>query len=130
MKRTVRIVLPAVLVALAACSPPPSETEGTSTPRPHLVAGIDGEPLSEAERRYLDDVLEKAPGTKSGAKWRKNAISVSADKGALDMIFDGERLTFCGGAPRRDQDSFTAQMGQDAGRFTFIRQEAAREHLC
>ncbi|MGW4047596.1 hypothetical protein [Streptomyces sp. NPDC004721] len=130
MKRTVRIVLPSVLVALVACSPPPSETEGTSTPRPHLVAGIDGESLSEAERRYLDDVLEKAPGTKAGAKWRKGVISGKTDKGALDMIFDGERLAFCEGAPRRDQDSFTAQMGQDVGRFTFIRQEAAREHLC
>ncbi|MFD4613100.1 hypothetical protein ACFWOT_34540 [Streptomyces sp. NPDC058440] len=127
MKRTVRIVLTAVLVALAACSPPP-ETEGTSTPRPHVVAGIGGDSLSEAERRYLDDVLEKAPGTKSGVKWRKNAISAS--KVDLDMIFDGERLTFCEGAPRRDQDSFTAQMGHDVGRFTFIRQEAAREHLC
>ncbi|MEW2496891.1 hypothetical protein AB0942_25675 [Streptomyces nodosus] len=129
MKRTARIILTAVLVALAACSPP-SETEGTSTPRPHVVAGIDGESLSEPERRYLDDVLEKATGTKSGAKWRKSVISASADGGALDKIFDGERLTFCGGAPRRGQDSFIAQMGQDVGRFTFIRQEAAREHLC
>ncbi|MFJ2022147.1 hypothetical protein [Streptomyces nodosus] len=130
MKRTVRIALTAVLVALAACSPP-SETEGTSTPRPHVVAGINGDYLSEAERRYLDDVLEKAPGTKSGAKWRENVISVNKDdRGALDMIFDGERLTFCDGAPRRDQNSFTAQMGQDVGRFTFIRQEAARKHLC
>ncbi|MGW2182346.1 hypothetical protein ACWCXX_30495 [Streptomyces sp. NPDC001732] len=127
MKPTVGIFLTVVLAALAACSPP-SETEGTSTPRPHVVAGIDGESLSEEERRYLDDVLEKAPGTKSGAKWRKDVAS--ADKGALDMILDGERLTFCKGAPRRDRDSFAAEMGRDAGAFTFIRQEAVREHLC
>ncbi|MFJ2416114.1 hypothetical protein [Streptomyces brevispora] len=93
-----------------------------------MVAGVDGESLSEAERRYLDDVLAKAPSTKSGAKWRNNVISAS--KADLDMIFDGERLTFCEGVPRRDQDSFTAQMGRDVGRFTFIRQEAAHEHLC
>ncbi|MFE7358943.1 hypothetical protein ACFU8Q_39130 [Streptomyces sp. NPDC057543] len=84
--------------------------------------------MSEAERRYLDDVLDKAPGTKSGEKWRRNVISAS--KADFDMLFDGERLTFCKGAPRRDQDSLTAQMGQDVGKFTYIRQEAAREHLC
>ncbi|MFE7467390.1 hypothetical protein ACFU6R_25250 [Streptomyces sp. NPDC057499] len=127
MKLTTGLFLTVVLVALAACSPP-SKTEGTSTPRPHVVAGIDGESLSEGERRYLDDVLEKAPDTKSGVKWRNEVAS--ADRGALDMIIDGERLTFCKGAPRRELDSFTREAGRDEGAFAFIRQEAAREHLC
>ncbi|MFI2367007.1 hypothetical protein [Streptomyces sp. NPDC018833] len=126
MRHTVTAVLIAVVATLAACAP--SETEGTSIPRPHVAAGIDGESLSEGERRYLDDVLEKAPGSKSGAGWRAEVIS--GTKADLDMTFDGERLTFCKGAPRRDQDSLIAQMGRDEGTFTFVRQEAAREHLC
>ncbi|MER5742665.1 hypothetical protein [Streptomyces sp. NPDC002225] len=127
MKLTTRLFLTVVLVPLAACSPS-SKTEGTSTPRPHVVAGIDGESLSEGERRYLDDVLEKDPDTESGAKWRKEVVS--ADRGALDMIIEGERLTFCKGATRRERDSFTREAGRDAGAFAFIRQEAARKHLC
>ncbi|MFF2436672.1 hypothetical protein ACFVU4_21260 [Streptomyces sp. NPDC058107] len=125
MRHLLTAILIAALVPLAACAPP--ESGSTSTPPPHVVAGIDSDSLGEGERLYLDDVLEKAPGTKSGVEWRANVIS--AEKADLDMLFDGERIDFCKGAPRRDRDSFTAQMGRDKGDFTFLRQEAARAHL-
>ncbi|MET8406092.1 hypothetical protein [Streptomyces sp900116325] len=127
MRHPVAALLIAALVPLAACEPY-SESGTTSTPRPHVVAGIDSDSLSEGERLYLDDVLAKAPGTNAGVRWKKSVVS--ATKGDLDMLFDGERLDFCKGAPRRNKDSFVSQMGRDKGVFAFLRQEAARKHLC
>lgn len=126
MRHPITAVLIAVLVPLAACVP--TESGSTSTPRPHTVAGIDVDSLSEGEVFYLDDVLEKAPDTKSGRKWKTSVIS--AEQGDLDMLIDGDRVDFCKGAPRRDKESFAEQMGQDEGAFAFLRQEAARKHLC
>ncbi|MGW6488191.1 hypothetical protein [Streptomyces sp. NPDC055056] len=115
------------LLPIAACEPA-TESGTTNTPPPHVVAGIDSDSLSEGERLYLDDLLPKAPYTNTGARWKKAVIS--SNKGDLDMLFDGERLDFCKGSPRRDKDSFINQFGQDKGNFTFQRQEAARKHLC
>ncbi|GGT59614.1 hypothetical protein GCM10010271_73590 [Streptomyces kurssanovii] len=120
MRHTIIAVLIAVLVALVACTP--SETEGTSSPRPHVAAGIDGESLSEEERRYLDDILEKAPDTKSGAEWRTRVVS--ATRADLDMILDGERLDFCEGASE-DQNSFTDKWAEMKGS---LRSPARRRH--
>ncbi|ULR50803.1 hypothetical protein [Streptomyces deccanensis] len=126
MRHPTAAALIAVLVSLAACVP--TEGGATSTPYPHTVVGIDVDSLSEAEVFYLDDVLEKAPDTKAGRKWRASAIS--ADRGGLDMLIDGDRLDFCKGTSPRDKESFVAQMGQDEGAFAFLRQEAARKRLC
>ncbi|MFE9259243.1 hypothetical protein [Streptomyces sp. NPDC006879] len=84
--------------------------------------------MSEAERRFLDDVLEHAGETKAGVQWKKGVVS--ATRTDLDMLLDGERLTFCTGATWSDQGSLISQMGRDRGRFTFVRQKAARAHLC
>ncbi|MFG2029396.1 hypothetical protein [Streptomyces sp. NPDC048825] len=126
MRHPAAAVLIAVLVALAACVP--AEGGSTSTPYPHTVAGIDVDSLSEAEVFYLDDVLEKAPDTNAGQKWKASAIS--ADRGGLDMLIDGDRLDFCKGSSRHDKEYFVAQIGQDEGAFAFLRQEAARKRLC
>ncbi|OEJ21784.1 hypothetical protein AR457_40840 [Streptomyces agglomeratus] len=119
-------VLIAFFMPLAACKAPENGT--TSTPRPHISAGIDGESLSEDERLYLDKVLETTSETESGTKWRKSVVD--GDKGDLDMLMDGERLDFCNGTPRRNEKDFIEKMGRDKGIATFYRQEAAREHLC
>ncbi|WP_141746787.1 hypothetical protein [Streptomyces agglomeratus] len=115
-----------LLMPLVACRAPENGT--TSTPRPYVSAGIDGESLSEDERLYLDKVLETASETKSGTTWRKAVID--GDKGDLDMLIDGERLDSCNGAPQRNEKDFIEKMGRDKGIATFYRQEAAREHLC
>jgi hypothetical protein len=127
MRHPVTAFFIAALALLTACEPS-SESGTTSTPPPHVAAGIDSDSLSEGERLYLDYVLAHAQGTKAGAHWNKSVVS--ADGGDLDMLFDGERLDFCKGARRRDKDSYIAQMGQDRGSFAFVRQEAARKHLC
>lgn len=126
MKRPMIAVLIVFLMPLAACQAPENGT--TSTPRPHISAGIDGESFSEDERLYLDKVLETASGTKSGMKWRKAVIA--GDKGDLDMLLDGERLDFCNDTPRRNKEDFIEKMGRDEGIATFYRQEATLEHLC
>ncbi|MFF3350747.1 hypothetical protein [Streptomyces sp. NPDC002779] len=77
---------------------------------------------------YLDEVLAGASGTDVGMRWRKRVVS--ATKGDLDMLFDGEQLNFCNGAPRRSKNALIAQKGQDEGAFVFLRQEAARNRLC
>jgi hypothetical protein len=125
MRHATIVFLIAVLVPLAACVP--TESGSTSTPYPHTVAGVDAESLSEAEVAYLDAV-EEAPDTNTGREWKASVIS--ADRGDLDMLIDGERLDFCTGASRRDKESFVAQTSQDEGAFVFLRQEAARKHLC
>ncbi|MET8406087.1 hypothetical protein [Streptomyces sp900116325] len=68
---------------------------------------------------------------KSRAPGRTLLINVDRPATALswDTLLDGERLDFCEGAPQRDQDFFTEQMGRDKGAFVVVRQEAAREHL-
>lgn len=127
MRHPIAALLIAAVIPLAACEPA-SESGATTTPRPHVVAGIDSDALSEEERLYLDDLLPKAPSTTAGASWKKSVTS--AMKGDLDMFFDGERLSFCKGSPRRDKDSFIARLGQDEGVFAFQRQEATFKNLC
>ncbi|MFF4968577.1 hypothetical protein [Streptomyces sp. NPDC001037] len=127
MNRPVTALLLTALVLLPACGPH-SESGTTSTPRPHVVAGVDSDSLSEGEALYLDEVLARAPETKAGVRWKEKVTS--AEKGYLDMLFDGERLDSCQNTTPHDRESLIAQMGQDEGTFTFLRQEAARAHLC
>ncbi|MEV8310766.1 hypothetical protein AB0P36_26280 [Streptomyces flavidovirens] len=126
MRHPMTAALIVFLMPLAACQAPENGT--TSTPRPYVSAGIDGESLSEDERLYLDKVLETASETESGTKWRKAVID--GDKGDLDMLIDGERLDFCNDTPRRNKKDFIEKMGRDEGIARFYRQEATREHLC
>lgn len=127
MRHLVAALLIVALMPLSACALH-SESGTTSTPRPHVVAGIDSDSLSEGEALYLDDVLARAQETNAGVRWKRSVVSAS--KSDLDMLFDGERLDFCKGAPQRDRESFIAQMGQDEGAFAYLRQEAAHKHLC
>ncbi|MFJ8802886.1 hypothetical protein [Streptomyces sp. NPDC102487] len=113
-------------LALAACQPAP-QSGTTNSPPPHVAAGIDSDALNEGERLYLDDLLPKAPDTEAGTRWKKTVTSKR--KSDLDMLFDGERLTFCK-ASRRDKSSFTGRMGQEEGYFAFQRQEATQKNLC
>ena len=83
MRHPIAALLIAAVIPLAACEPA-AEGGTTTTPRPHVVAGVDSDALSEGERLYLDELLPKAPSTTAGASWKKSVTS--ATKSDLDTM--------------------------------------------
>lgn len=124
-----RLTATLLLAAAAAACNVNTTNSGTTTPRPHVAAGIDGDRLDETQRAYLDDLLAGTEETKLGVG-RKNELA-SMPAGQLPQFIDGEKITFCElGAKPRSKAVLISELGKERGTDTWHRQEAARRHLC
>lgn len=124
-----RLTATLLLAAAAVACNADATDSGTTIPRPHVAAGIDGDRLDEPQRTYLDDLLARTEGTELGARRKKELAAMPA--GRLPQFIDGEKITFCElGAKHRSRAALTNELGKEHGTDTWHRQEAARRHLC
>lgn len=124
-----RLTATLLLAAAAVACNADATDSGTTIPRPHVAAGIDGDRLDETQRSYLDDLLARTEGTELGAQRKNELTSMSA--GLLPQFIDGEKITFCEpGAKLRSRAVLISELGKEHGTDTWHRQEAARRHLC